>query len=250
MRQLYKLVDLRGYMLQASDGEIGKINELYFDVEHWVVRYFIVHMGGWVLGREVLIAPYLITELDVQNRLIETRLTCEQVKRSPLFDIDKPVSRQYEIEYCRYYGTKPYWEMENLSRDPVSPYILPHQGSAKVPELPHIRTSKEVRGNRIHASDGELGKVDDFIFDDRDWKIHYLVVNTSKWPLGKKVLIAIAWVNSFDWAASEITVDLDGDIIQSAPPYDASQLIDHDYEISLFKHYGRVMLKRRDSSDG
>ena len=56
MRQMRSFQGLRGRPLQARDGEIGKIVQMYFDDETWVVRYIVVR-AGWLLGREVLIAP-------------------------------------------------------------------------------------------------------------------------------------------------------------------------------------------------
>lgn len=109
MQQLHKLMDLKTYVLQAQGDEIGMINEVYFDDENWLVRYFVVHTGSWLLGRDVLIAPRLIARLSEKSRLISTNLTREQVDKSPLVDIEKPVSRHYEDEYYRYYGWEPYW---------------------------------------------------------------------------------------------------------------------------------------------
>lgn len=248
MQQLHKLEDLSVYALQAQDGEIGKINEVYFDDKRWLVRYFIVHTGSWLLGRDVLIAPRLITGLIEKKRLLVVELTREQVEKSPLVDTKKPVSRHYEAEYYRYYGWKPYWGERGPLDESVLPKTTPHLEPIKAPEDPHLRASNEVLGYQIHASDGELGNVCDFILDDRDWKIQYLVVETSNWLLGKKVLVATGWVDSVDWAGSEITVELDRKIIQSAPSYNSSQLINRDYEVSLFAHYGKVIHKEGDSS--
>lgn len=248
MQQLHKLEDLSVYALQARDGEIGKINEVYFDDNSWLVRYFIVHTGAWLLGRDVLIAPRLITGLVEKKRLLVVDLTREQVEKSPLVDTEKPVSRHYEAEYYRYYGWKPYWGEREPLGGPVLPKITPHLEPIKAPEHPHLRASNEVLGYQIHASDGELGKVCDFILDDRDWKIQYLVVETTKWFLSKKVLVATVWVDSVNWAGSEITVELESEIIQSAPPYDPSQFIDRDYEVNLFAHYGKAIQNKDDSS--
>lgn len=248
MQQLHKLEDLSGYALQARDGEIGKINEVYFDDKSWLVRYFIVHTGAWLLGRDVLIAPRLVTGLVEKKRLLVVDLTREQVEKSPLVDTKKPVSRHYETEYYRYYGWKPYWGESELLGEPVLPKITPHLEPIKPPENPHLRASNEVLGYQIHARDGELGKVCDFIIDDRDWKIQYLVVETTKWFLSKKALVATVWVDSVNWANSEIAVELEREIIQSAPTYDPSQLIDRDYEVNLFAHYGKTIQNKDDSS--
>lgn len=240
MRQLRTIENLRNCSLQANDGEIGKLQEIYFDDEHWTVRYFVVRTGGWLLGREVLIAPGLITGVDDQNRQIELDLTREQVEKSPPVETNKPVSRHYETDYYRYYGLAPYWTgaLPGDAMPPPMP-VVPRPTSG--PQHPHLRSSSEVRGYGIHAHDSEMGEVADFIVDDREWKVRYVVIDTRKWLPGRKVLIAPTWIDSIDWSAREIVVDLDRETIQSAPPYDSSQIIGRDYELSIYKHYGRTL---------
>ncbi len=48
---------LAGFTIGATDGDIGKVEEFYFDDTTWTVRYMIVKTGGWLTGREVLISP-------------------------------------------------------------------------------------------------------------------------------------------------------------------------------------------------
>ena len=54
---LHRLENLSGYHLQANDGEIGKVRQVYFDDERWIVRYFVVRTGSWLSRREVLVTP-------------------------------------------------------------------------------------------------------------------------------------------------------------------------------------------------
>jgi len=61
MRQLRKLEELTGYLLHARDGEIGKLKQIYFDDKYWTVRYFVVHIGSWLLGQDVLVVPSVVT---------------------------------------------------------------------------------------------------------------------------------------------------------------------------------------------
>lgn len=44
-------VDLKGLVIRATDGELGKVEELYFDDESWAIRYLTVETGGWLPGR-------------------------------------------------------------------------------------------------------------------------------------------------------------------------------------------------------
>lgn len=244
MRQLRRIEELEGYSLLARNGEIGRIEEMYFDDKRWLVRYFSVRTGGWLLGREVLIAPRAITGVDEENRRIAVDLTREQIEKSPPVGTEKPVSRHYEAEYHRYYSWPPYWEGGSFGGSaPVAPRPMPPATAEppQEPEHPRLRASDEVCGYRIRARDDELGKVEDFIVDDRDWKVRYVVVDTRRWLPGKKVLVAPAWVDSIDWVGNEIAVDLDRKTIESAPPYDPSQVIGRDYEVRLYEHYGKSL---------
>ena len=49
---------LKGLSIKASDGELGTVDELYFDDESWAVRYLTVETGSWMGGRKVLVSPY------------------------------------------------------------------------------------------------------------------------------------------------------------------------------------------------
>jgi len=241
MQQLRNLKDLTGFALEARDGEIGKVKEIYFDDEDWFVRYFVVRTGGWLLGREVLITPWVVLSIDEDQRRFEVNLSREQVEKSPPVSTQRPVSRHYETEYHRYYGLEPYWTMGPLGAPPgPRPIPLPSAPPSE-PEHPHLRSSEEVQGYRIATHDGEFGRVEDFIVDDSDWSIAYVLVDTHRWLAGKQVLVAPAWIQAVDWSGRCITVDLDRDAIEGAPAYDPSRLITRDYEADLFAHFGKSL---------
>lgn len=63
----------------------------------------------------------------------------------------------------------------------------------------HLRRTKEVIGNSIHATDGDIGQVSGFLVDDRAWAIRYLLVDTSSWWIGNKVLVAPHWIARISW---------------------------------------------------
>ena len=67
-----------------------------------------------------------------------------------------------------------------------------------------LRNFKDLRGYAIRATDGVIGKVDDFYFDDEDWGIRYLVVDTGSWLSGRKVLISPIALGSPDWMIQEV----------------------------------------------
>ncbi|MGK2906329.1 MAG: PRC-barrel domain-containing protein [Desulfuromonadales bacterium] len=238
MRQLRKLNNLIGYHLRASDGEIGKLTQIYFDDQYQTVRYFVVRTGRWLLGNDVLIVPAVITGVNEDSRHLAVKLTREEIKNSPPLSTKLPVSRLYEKKYYGYYGWEPYWGGDPLLGAMPALPPLAAEVETKESESPALRSSDEVIGYHIHARNGEIGRVTDFILEDQDWKIRYLEIDTKNWLSGKKVLISVPWIRDIDWLKKEVTVDLTCELIQTAPEYDESQVISRDYQLTLFKHYG------------
>ena len=85
----------KGLAIQAADGELGSVDELYFDDETWVIRYLTVDTGGWLGGRQVLISPISVIRTDWQARRLDVALTKKQVENTPDIDTHQPVSRQH-----------------------------------------------------------------------------------------------------------------------------------------------------------
>ena len=101
--------DLRGFAILATDGVIGKVDDLYFDDEDWAIRYLVVDTGHWLPGRKVLISPLALGEPDWMGQLLPVSLTKAQIEHSPDIDTRKPVSRQHEAAYFEYYDYPYYW---------------------------------------------------------------------------------------------------------------------------------------------
>src|SRR5579863_8030871 len=101
--------DLKGLVIRATDGEIGTVDQLYFDDEIWAIRYLTVETGGWLDGRPVLISPFSIVNVDWPAKRLDVALTKRQVENSPDINTHQPVSRQHEAAYLGYYGYGNYW---------------------------------------------------------------------------------------------------------------------------------------------
>lgn len=239
-----RLHDLKGYHIQARDGKIGKLEQLYFDDQAWTVRYLVVHTGNWLLGREVLIVPQQVLSINEDEKTLIVELTRKQVEHSPPVETTKLVSRYYEEEYHRYYGWEPYWLGDPLLGAQIPPVIDPiADETLEIKEPPdiHLRSSQTVTGYHIHAKDGEIGHLEDFILDEQAWKVRYLEIDTRNWWPGKKVLVMPSWIKSVDWVESEVSVNLTCEAIQGAPEYDPSQTITKDYELRLFEYYSQFL---------
>jgi len=104
-------------------------------------------------------------------------------------------------------------------------------------EDPHLRSTTMVKGYHIHAKDGEIGHVEDFIVDDDQWNLCFFIVDTHNWLPGRKVLITPRWINHIDWHESKVFIDLSQESIKNSPELDSIQPISKDYETKLFNYY-------------
>ena len=183
--------ELKGYTIEATDGDVGEVVQFYFDDEKWTIRYLVADTGGWLPGRKVLISPGALGKVDWNLKKLHVSMTKERV--------------------------------ENSDRE----------------ENVHLRSTQEVTNYYIEANDGDIGHVDDFLVDDENWTIRYVVVDTRNWWPGKKVLISPEWIRSVSWTDSRVFVDLSRDSIKNGPEYDPSAPLSREYENRLYNHYGR-----------
>lgn len=234
---------LTGYTLHSLDGEIGKVEEFYFDDQHWTVRYLIADTSNWLTGREVLISPYSLGEVNPGEQSITIKLTKKQIEGSPSLSSDKPVSRQFEMDYYGYYGMPMYWAGSYMWG--AFPYIERNPKRWDTASQPrkswdaHLRSTRDVHGHHIQAADGEIGHVGDFIIDDETWAIRYLVVDTQNWWPGKKVLVSPKWIERVSWEESKVFINLSRDSIKDAPEYTDESLLNREYETALHDYYDR-----------
>jgi len=243
MRMLSKVKTLKGYKLDGLDGEIGKVKEFYFDDHYWTIRYLVAEAGDGPSGKQVLISPYALRSVNKKEKNIAINLTKKQIEGSPTWDSDKPVSRQFEVDYYGYYGFPAYW----MGPYVWGPYPTIERDSKKWKEVkeaekkwdPHLRSTNHVSGYHVQASDGEVGNVEDFIIDDDTWAIRYLVINTHNWWPGKKVIVSPKWIERVSWDESKVFVNLTREAIKGSPEYTEDSLLTRDYEIGLHKHYDR-----------
>jgi sporulation protein YlmC with PRC-barrel domain len=206
------------YTMDATDGLIGDIKEFYFDDETWHIRYLIVKTGGWLSGREVLISPVALLKEKWRNGLFPVNITKKQISNSPDIDTKKPVSRQQEIKLYEHYAWEGYWFSGYYPGGylgvsvpfPVTdenPPIKDKNDKKADTEL-HLRSTKSITGYHIHATDGEIGHVNDFIMDDENWQIKFIVVDTHNWFGGKKMLIPVGLIKKIEWTDSEVFLDM------------------------------------------
>ena len=227
---LQNIKELYGNKLAASDGDIGHVKDFYFDDKTWVIRYLVADTGSWLTGRLVLLSPHAFGRLNQDGKILPVNLTRKQIEDSPSIESHRPVSRQYEEEYYRYYGWPVYWQGEGMwgmgsypvIMPPVPPQSLSHHGHNQRDDI-HLRSAKAVAGYYIQATDDTIGSVSGFLVDDRSWAIRELVVETGHWYSEKEILISPSKIKRISYEDSKVFVNLTKADIQRAAENDIAK---------------------------
>jgi hypothetical protein len=230
---LRSIKELYGDKLGASDGEIGHVKDFYFDDHDWVVRYLVADTGTWLTGRQVLISPRSLGRLDQAEKIQRVNLTRKQIENSPSLESHKPVSRQYEEEYHRFYGWPSYWQGDGLWGATGFPILempaIPLSGNPTASPSPrrkradaHLHSAQAVNGYNLQTGEGMPGHICDFMIDAQSWAICQLVIKTGHRLSGKDVLIPTSKVERISYEESTVFVDLTREAaVQNTAPHPA-----------------------------
>ena len=167
---LHKAKDLQGDALHAEDGEVGPVDDLYFDDERWDVRYLLVDARHSIPARRVLVSPIAIEREQAFEGSIRVDLTREQISRCP----------------------------------------AAAAGAS-------LRSSAEVIGYGIEATDGAVGNVADLVIDDETWEITDVLVDSRQWLPGRLLLISPQVIERIDWREKTLHLRLAREDILRAP---------------------------------
>ncbi len=220
-----------GDKLGASDGEIGHVKDFYFDDHRWVVRYVVADTGTWLSGKLVLISPRALGSLYQGGKVLIVNLTRQQIESCPSIDSHKPVSRQYEEEYHRYYGWPDYWQGDAtwgmsgfpiVHADAIPSTSEVRSNNSVMPPVKdtHLQSAQSVIGYQIQSGEEVIGQVIDFLIDSESWLIDGLLVSLGSRFTGKKVLLTPAQVQRISYEDSKVFVAVSKEALELAPSYD------------------------------
>jgi hypothetical protein len=228
---------LENYNVVGRDGPIGTTRDFLFLDDRWQVRWLVIDTGAWLSGRKVLIHPSAIADIDHEREEILTPLTTEQIEASPHVGSDEKLSEDLESRLFSYYGWDRDWGRSLFGKPSDTPPALPGAITESVDD-PHLRSFETFKGYRLRATDGEIGRIRNFLIDNDGWNIRYLIVATGSWLFGKEVLLAPYAVTAVDWLNQEVLLNVTREQVKDSPPWDPLKLIDEMYEQRLHRHYG------------
>jgi sporulation protein YlmC with PRC-barrel domain len=259
---LLRAKTLKSYSMLASDGELGSLDDFYFDSDTATIRYFVGDTRTWFFGGKVLLSPLSFKEVDRSNERIAVHATKDQIKDSPKPESHEPITRKYEQELSSYYGWEGYWAGAATRRDMSgfqahAPMMPPIFNPEPIDSNPGVQADanqaqdyqndedrllvsvEDIKGYKVHSIGGEVGKIHDCVIDDEDWKIRYFVVNVGGFLNKELVLVSIEWLKDVNWRDHTITIDLDNELIEQAPEFTSDGPITREDEAKLYAHYNR-----------
>jgi hypothetical protein len=222
-----------GYTVEAPDGNVGYISDILFQDNDWKLRWFVINTGSWLMGRRILIHPAALGRPDIRERAFSTPLPRAQVEASPEIGSDPPVSMQMYLIPNDYYAYDQSWiggvygdDGIGLSGGPRSNTGY-RQSVANPPGDLHLRSLTEVVGYHVHALDGDIGHIEDFLVDDETWMFDYVLVDTKNWGFGNHVLVSLTEVKEFNWSERYVRVELTRYKIKSSPSWSEPDWSEH-----------------------
>lgn len=102
--------DLIGHHIQATDGEIGHVEDFIIDDESWAIRYLVIDTQNWWAGKKVLLSPVWIERISWEELKVYVNLLHETIQQSPEYSEALLLTREYEAKLHRHYKRPAYWD--------------------------------------------------------------------------------------------------------------------------------------------
>jgi len=240
---LISLTELKSYRIEATDGDIGRIDDLLFFRGEWVVRYLVAATED--RDTEPMLAVADIRRLDRRRHVLFINISRDEVSNARTVDVEQPPDESNKDEGHELYGWPPYWLEEGREAAPMGaesgveePVKNPDVEEFESPEL---QRASDLPGlYSIQTDGGEAGTLKDFVVEDESWAIPYLVIDTNtSLQAPRRVLVATDYVQRVDWLGKSIQVSLSIEDVAGSPAFTSEELITPEFAHSLREYYDR-----------
>ena len=99
--EIVEPVDVSGFDVEASDGDIGKVDDATYDPG---TACLVVDTGFWIFGKKRMIPAGAITEIDLDSRRVRVALTKQQIKDAPDYDEARRDDEAYRAQHSEFYA--------------------------------------------------------------------------------------------------------------------------------------------------
>jgi len=238
---LIRLSDLKDYQVQALDGDVGRVDDVYFYRGEWQIRYLLLAASYEPTDRRVMVPTSNVKEIRPDQHVLILDLTSSQVRESPDVGISQPVSRQDEIELHQYYGWPVDWLEEQHEVMPLEESSDQSQEDetrdAEGEEEVELQSGSEIIGLfQVRSNDAEIGEVTECIIDDDDWTLQFIGAKLTGSP-ESNILLTTDIIDQVDWVDADIYVDATREVVAASPAIDPSAPLDDEQRARLQAYY-------------
>ncbi|MEX0750788.1 MAG: PRC-barrel domain-containing protein, partial [Dehalococcoidia bacterium] len=196
---------LLGQAIDACDGRLGTIEDLYFDDQDWRVRYVVVQVGLPFRRSYVLIEPADIQQSDCTVPRLHVWLTRAEARERTAASSQLTVGEQrrdlqHGASLSRRVGAQ-------LGIQPDDRQLL-EEAQRVMAADPHLRSVRSVRAYRLCAREGAAGRVRDFVVDDGTWAVCHIEAEVELFIGKKPVLVLPQSIEAVDFDARTVRVGL------------------------------------------
>jgi len=215
---LIRASEIRGSIVEGTDGQLGIVDDLYFDAYRWLVDYLVIDMGTWFDEQEALLPPSHIETVDWPSHRILVRTSRDGLRHGPQPSQHHTVARQMAERNAGYVWWPPAVE-PNVEGTAPGPIGDPFASETDQQGRPLMRSVEEVTGYVVEAIDGRCGRLLNLLVDDRSWRIMALIIDHHNWLPGPGVIVPVDFVEHFDWLAHTVHMTVTRDRIRSCKVY-------------------------------
>ncbi|WP_332697414.1 PRC-barrel domain-containing protein [Halalkalibacter lacteus] len=236
-----KSSNLQTFSLLSKDGELGSIDDFYFEASNLMIRYFAINTRKWFFGGTGLLSPKAFAAINIPEQMIEVTITKEQLKNSPKLSDHSPLSLAYEKKLNHYYGWSLYWkdqiappiEGENLSGSPMNGVFTSADDQQELVQLNQthhvLRTSSELIGCKVYAKNKEVGKITDLVIDHQSWDIRFLEIDIGGFLSKQVVPLSTNWISEINWIDGVVLMNKDKQEVEQTLSFEGSYLYEGDF---------------------
>jgi len=228
----YFFDSLEGSPMAATDGEIGKCEDVLFYDHSGRIGYFVVTTGNWLSHRKVLIAPDGIDAEKAKDLTpgkpepIPTTLGRKKVKESPPYESDQPVSDEHQARLAAHYdwpqtvGTGGFAAPSLLASETIAGRVqsAPDPGEVEEKDTDNLRSAREILGYKLISRENtNVGEVSDVVLNRSLSALPYLRIKEPDLLRARNWILPWECIANFDLSPETIRTTVENAILHNAP---------------------------------
>ena len=219
---LWASKSIRGYSVMATDGNGGTVDDFILEDIGWAIRSLVVDKGDGHSGDRVLVPVTAFGKPDPKERQFPITLTMD------------------EIAHCQ---TGDATELnDELSK------VNSTQGGVVAGPMHHGRDNfrglARLDGSTIEAIHDEVGHVENFIIETDTWQVKYVIVHTSDWWVGEKLLVSVDTISEIDYTRGILKLAVSRQFVKDSPPFSPDQTEEGAFDESFLTYFGIRFVKK------